>query len=107
MILSPAHTDQRGRVSVEFAEGLQVTCAVVFNAAQHHPDLKGLHIHSARREILATDKLGRSRGRSQRLSYHRPTESHLYSQVDHVAFERVHGCVGSGAGVWKTQGDST
>ena len=47
---------------------------------------------------------GRSRGRSQQLNYHRPTESHLHFQVDHVAFARVHGCVWSGAGVWKTQG---
>lgn len=50
---------------------------------------------------------GRSRGRSQQLTCHRPTQSHLHFQVDHVAFERVHGCVGSRSGVWKTQGDSS
>lgn len=53
----PALTDQRGGVTVELAERLQVAGAVVLSPTQCHPDFEGLHLLSARREVLSTDKL--------------------------------------------------
>ena len=55
--LASALTDQRRHVTVEFAESLQVTSAVMLNAAQGHPDLEGLQLEAGRREVLSTDKL--------------------------------------------------
>lgn len=55
--MASALTDQRRRVTVQFAERLQVTSAVMLNAAQCHPDLEGLQLEAGRREVLSTDKL--------------------------------------------------